>query len=232
MAARAVLSCRMPMGCCAVLLCYILECVPTAYMSLLALLLQDWVRLCPKFARHIFITDRMSRPSAGPDHTPAAWSMGNSFDQWLKTYYPTYKLEKMKQSQVQMEHYRQQALQQQGTADADPRVLLAGEAPAPAHVAAPAAAPATAPEVAGLAQQLQQMQQQQAEFQAGVMQRLEEMQPMPNLAAAAPAAAPPPPPVVKPEPQWPVQADDFDLVVVLSSSSSSDYDTGYESMSS
>ena len=176
---------------------------------------QEWVRLCPKFSRHIFITDRMRPGGVGPDHEPAAWSMGNSLYQWMKTYYPTFKLEQMRQSQVQMEHYRQRALQQQGQASADPLALLTG-APAPAL----APLPPPQPEPAELGQQLHLLQQQQAQM----------MQQLGQLAAGGlhPAAAPAPLALVKEEPEWPeVSGDDWDLVIDLCSSES-----GYESAES
>ncbi len=185
---------------------------------------QGWVRVCPKFARHIFITDRMSRGGAGPDHEPAAWSMGNSMYQWLTTYFPTFKLEQTKQSQLHMEHYRHQALEQLGQAAADPLTLLAGAAPA-----ALPALPAQQPQPAELGQQLEQMQQQQQEFQAAVLQQLEQ------LRAAAPAVQPAAQPAaqlaaVKQEPVWPADTEWDDFTIDLTYSSSLDYGSASESM--
>ena len=173
------------------------------------------MRLCPKYARHIFITDRMSRDCAGPDHEPAAFSMGNSVQQWLRTYYPTFKLHQMKQAQMHMEQYRQQTLQQHGTASVDPMAVLAG-------VAAVAPPPPAEPEPgpAALAHQMHQMQQQQARFQAAVLQRLHGLQPSPSQAPPAHAAVPAPLPEVKAEPEWPEGPEDHDVVVILSSCSS------------
>jgi hypothetical protein len=54
----------------------------------------------------------MSRGGAGPDNESAAWGMGNSLYQWTSTYFPTFKLEQMRVSQLHMEHYRHVALQQ------------------------------------------------------------------------------------------------------------------------
>ncbi|KAL4858979.1 LINE-1 retrotransposable element ORF2 protein [Chlorella vulgaris] len=188
-------------------------------------LFKGWVRVCPKFARHIFITDRMSRGGAGPDHEPAAWSMGNSMYQWLTTYFPTFKLEQMKQSQLHMEHYRHQALEQLGQAAADPLTLLAGAAPA-----ALPALPAQQPQPAELGQQLEQMQQQQQEFQAAVLQQLEQLRaaaPAVQPAAAQPAAQLA---AVKQEPVWPADTEWDDFTIDLTYSSSLDYDSASESM--
>ncbi|KAL4852654.1 hypothetical protein ACK3TF_006266 [Chlorella vulgaris] len=188
-------------------------------------LFKGWIRVCPKFARHIFITDRMSRGGAGPDHEPAAWSMGNSMYQWLTTYFPTFKLEQMKQSQLHMEHYRHQALEQLGQAAADPLTLLAGAAPA-----ALPALPAHQPQPAELGQQLEQMQQQHQEFQAAVLQQLEQLRaaaPAVQPAAAQPAAQLA---AVKQEPVWPADSEWDDFTIDLTYSSSLDYVSATESM--
>lgn len=160
---------------------------PTTLLPTLSLP-QDWVNLPPKNARHIFITDRMSRACPGPANEPAAWSMGNSLYQWLRTYFPTFKLEQMKQSQLQMEPYRLETLRQQGVAAADPRVALMGEAPAvPLVVAVPA-------EPGAMGMQLQQLQQQQQQFQEHVVAQLQQIEaavaPAGGGAAAAVPAAP------------------------------------------
>jgi hypothetical protein len=141
--------------------------------------------------------------------------MGNSVQQWLRTYFPTFKLHQMKQAQLHMEEYRQQTLHQHGTASVDPMVVLAG-------VAAVAPPPPAQPEPgpAALAHQLHEMQQQQARFQAAVLQRLDGLQPRPSQAAPAPVPVPAPLPEIKPEPEWPEGPDDLDIVVILSSSSS------------
>lgn len=45
--------------------------------------------MCPKRARHIFITDRLKNPHVpGPDNEAAALAMGNTVEQWVRTYYP------------------------------------------------------------------------------------------------------------------------------------------------
>ncbi|KAL4852683.1 hypothetical protein ACK3TF_006233 [Chlorella vulgaris] len=80
---------------------------------------------------------------------PRPRARGNSMYQWLTTYFPTFKLDQTKQSQLHMEHYRHQALEQLGQAAAEPLALLAGAAP----VALPAL-PALQPQPAELEQQL------------------------------------------------------------------------------
>jgi hypothetical protein len=51
--------------------------------------LQEWVNMCPKRARHVFITDRLKNPHIpGPDNESAALAMGNTVEQWFRTYYP------------------------------------------------------------------------------------------------------------------------------------------------
>jgi hypothetical protein len=45
--------------------------------------------MCPKRARHVFITDRLKNPHIpGPDNESAALAMGNTVEQWFRTYYP------------------------------------------------------------------------------------------------------------------------------------------------
>ncbi len=45
--------------------------------------------MCPKRARHVFITDRLKNPHLpGPDNEAAALAMGNTVEQWFRTYYP------------------------------------------------------------------------------------------------------------------------------------------------
>ena len=186
-------------------------------MGVAASAVQGWVRMAPKFARHVFITDRMTRECAGPDHEPAAAAMANSLYQWLTTYYPTFKLSQMEAAQLHMDAYRQQTLAEQGQAAADPAVMLMGEAPAPPPPPPPAPPAAAAPE---LAQQMLELRQQQTEFQTAVMARLQQLQPGPSQPAAAPADV-----GIKPDPEWPVvDPAEFEIEIDLCSDSSlSDY---------
>lgn len=157
----------------------------------------------------------MSRGGPGPDHEPAAWSMGNSLYQWMTTYYPTFKLSQMRQSQLQMEHYRQQALELEGQPAADPLALLTG-APPPALPPLPADVQADGAEVA---QQLQQLQQQQNEVLEQLAQLQQQLAQQPGQAAQPAALA-----AVKPEPEWPVVSDDeWDGLVIDLCGSDSDY---------
>lgn len=142
------------------------------------------MNLAPKYSRHIFVTDRLSRPCAGPAHEPAAAAMGNSLYQWMKTYFPTFQLEQMRQSQLAMEAYRQETLRLRGVAAADPLVLLMGAAtPQPA---APARQTIEAEQLRQVLTQLQQMLPDAATATGGAAE-----------AAALPGAAampgPPPP---------------------------------------
>lgn len=140
--------------------------------------------------------------------------MANSLYQWMATYYPTFKHQQMKQAQLHMEQYRQQTLHQQGQAVADPAALLvAGLAPAAA--APPPAVPAPPDE---LAQQIRVLHQQQAQFQAAVLDRLENLHAGPSAAAAAERGAA----VVEREWGWD-DDEGADIVVDLSSSASGDY---------
>jgi hypothetical protein len=98
---------------------------------------QEWFNLNPKIARHIFVHDRLSRLSVGPEHLSAAMCMGNSLRQWCISYFPTFRQLKMAEANQQMIFYREQALEEMGVPVADPMQQLAGCA-APRRAAAPA----------------------------------------------------------------------------------------------
>lgn len=98
--------------------------------------MQEWFKLNPKHARHIFVHDRLSRLSVGPEHLSAAMCMGNSVHQWLIDYFPTYRQLKMAEANQQMALYREQALEEMGVPVADPMQQLAGCA-APRRAAVP-----------------------------------------------------------------------------------------------
>lgn len=51
--------------------------------------MQGIVNICPKMFRHIFITDRFENEDVpGPANEDAALAMGNTVQQWQRTYYP------------------------------------------------------------------------------------------------------------------------------------------------
>ena len=63
--------------------------VPPLHSHTFRCTMQDWVNMCPKRARHVFITDRLKNPHIpGPDNESAALAMGNTVEQWTRTYYP------------------------------------------------------------------------------------------------------------------------------------------------
>jgi hypothetical protein len=91
---------------------------------------QEWLDLLPKQSRHIFVHDRLVNQEPGTEDYAAAWAMGNSVEEWMRSYFPTYRLEQMRKAQLGMDAYRLNALQQQGQAEAYPVAqLVRGEAP-------------------------------------------------------------------------------------------------------
>lgn len=194
--------------------------------------MQEWLTLLPKQSRHIFVHDRLGNRGPGPEDYAAAWAMGNSVDEWLRSYFPTYRLEQMRKAQLGMDDYRLNALQQQGQPEADPVAqLVRGEAPAVPRVQR--RQPAAPPAHHGMQGQMQLLQQQQHQLLAEMQQQREliiMLQPPQPAAAGVPAgpaastAVTAPAAAVKPEPQWPEldEGEDWDLVIDLCSSSSSD----------
>lgn len=198
--------------------------------------MQEWLTLLPKQSRHIFVHDRLGNRGPGPEDYAAAWAMGNSVEEWMRSYFPTYRLEQMRKAQLGMDDYRLHALQQQGQAEADPVAqLVRGEAPAVPRVQRQPAAPP--PATHGMQGQMQLLQQQQHQLLAEMQQQREliiMMQP-PQPAAAAAAGVPAGPAAstavtapagaVKPEPQWPELDDeeDWDMFIDLCSASESDF---------
>ena len=185
--------------------------------------MQEWLTLLPKQSRHIFVHDRLGNRGPGPEDYAAAWAMGNSVEEWMRSYFPTYRLEQMRKAQLGMDDYRLHALQQQGQAVADPVAqLVRGEPPAIPQQQQQQEQP---PTQHGLHGQMQQHQQQLQQLLVEVQQQgalLQRLQP-PPAAAAAPAAAAPAG-AVKPEPEWPEldEGEDWDLAIDLCSSSSSE----------
>ena len=178
--------------------------------------------------------DRLGTKGPGPEDYAAAWAMGNSVDEWIRSYFPTYRLEQMRKAQLGMDDYRQNALQQQGQPEADPVAqLVRGEAPAIPRARPPAAAPPPPP-TQGMQHQMQQLQHQQHQLLSEIQQQrdlilqLQPPQPAAGAAAAGPAAAAAPPAAaaaVKPEPQWPELDEDeeWDMFIDLCSNSESDW---------
>ena len=191
--------------------------------------MQEWLTLLPKQSRHIFVHDRLGNRGPGPEDYAAAWAMGNSVEEWMRSYFPTYRLEQMRKAQLGMDDYRLHALQQQGQAVADPVAqLVRGEPPAIPQQQQQQQQEQP-PTQHGLQGQMQQHQQQLQQLLVEVQQQgalLQRLQPPPApaaVAAAAPAAAAPAG-AVKPEPEWPEldEGEDWDLAIDLCSSSSSE----------
>ena len=190
--------------------------------------MQEWLTLLPKQSRHIFVHDRLGNRGPGPEDYAAAWAMGNSVEEWMRSYFPTYRLEQMRKAQLGMDDYRLHALQQQGQAVADPVAqLVRGEPPAiPQQEQQQQEQPPTQHGLHGQMQQHQQQLQQllvEVQQQGALLQRLQPPPAPAAIAAAAPAAAAPAG-AVKPEPEWPEldEGEDWDLAIDLCSSSSSE----------
>ena len=190
--------------------------------------MQEWLTLLPKQSRHIFVHDRLGNRGPGPEDYAAAWAMGNSVEEWMRSYFPTYRLEQMRKAQLGMDDYRLHALQQQGQAVADPVAqLVRGEPPAiPQQEQQQQEQPPTQHGLHGQMQQHQQQLQQllvEVQQQGALLQRLQPPPAPAAVAAAAPAAAAPAG-AVKPEPEWPEldEGEDWDLAIDLCSSSSSE----------